>query len=333
MNGHEHAVSIFARSKLDQRLIREAGHGLDDLAEIVRLVRADGIGTLKGEATREDSEPPKHTLLGRVEEPVTPLDGRPQARMAVIDAALGGERAQGSGHDPGESRDAHVSRASGGELDRKRQPVGRATDRDDIGARRPIENEAWLSESGSFDEEPHSVRCKCLPDPGFTRRRRNGEWRDPPNDLAVDPERRPARRQNAYAGGRVEKSSRAGCRGVDHVLAVVEGDHHVVTAHREHRGDRGLAEAAVAGETESKLDGWGDRDRIAKRCKIDPYDGQALESRDHLIRDPRLAATARAGQRQQPRSGAEPTQRGQFAFSSDEARLRDRCPHVHWAEG
>src|SRR5204862_913252 len=110
----------------------------------VSVVREDGKATRNGQATREAPEPPKHTLLGRVEERVTPLDGRPQARMAVIDAALGGEGAQGSGHDPGESRDAHVSRASGGELDRKRQPVGRATDRDNIGARRPIENEAWL---------------------------------------------------------------------------------------------------------------------------------------------------------------------------------------------
>src|SRR5207247_3803364 len=176
MNGHEHAVSIFARRKLDQRLIGEAGHGLDDLAEVVRQVRADGLGTLKGEATREDPEPPKDTLLGRVEERVTPLDGRPQTRMAVIAAALGGEGAEGSGHGPGESRSAHVSRASGGELDRERQPVGRATDRGAIGARRPIENEAWLSESGAFDEEPHGVRRESLPDPAFTRRRRNGEW-------------------------------------------------------------------------------------------------------------------------------------------------------------
>src|SRR5205814_4701163 len=63
VNRHEHAVSIFARSKLDQRLVREAGHGLDDLAEIVRLVRADGLSSLKAEPTREASEPPNRALL------------------------------------------------------------------------------------------------------------------------------------------------------------------------------------------------------------------------------------------------------------------------------
>src|SRR2546428_12014793 len=111
-----------------------------------------------------------------------------------------------------------MTRSPCGELDGERRSIEGPTDPDDVRTGRFVEDETGLGDASSFDEETDRVRAEGDSDPALSGRRKRERW-DPPHELVVDPERRPARRDDAYRVGGWQEFVGASGRRLGGVLA------------------------------------------------------------------------------------------------------------------
>src|SRR2546426_8858644 len=225
-----------------------------------------------------------------------------------------------------------MTRSPCGELDGERKSIDGPTDPDDVRTGRFVEDETGLGDASSFDEETDRVRAEGDTDPALSGRRKRERW-DPPHELVVDPERRPARRDDADRVGGCQKFVGAGGRRLGEVLAVVENEKDAVTTHRQGCHDRGAAQRPVAGGTKCALDGWRDGRRISQRGEVDPRDDGDPPCTDQLVCEPSLARPTSPGEGQQARRSTEPAENRELALSPDEGCPRHRPQPAHEAEG
>ena len=103
------------------------------------------------------------------------------------------------------------------------------------------------------------------------------------------------------------------------MLAVVEHEQEARVADLAHeRGDRVLLGAQVEPDRGGGL--AGDQCRVADRGQLDEPRALRVVPRGELQREPRLAAAAGAGEREQPGVAQQPSELRQLALAPDEAR-------------
>ena len=103
-----------------------------------------------------------------------------------------GEEIVEAGRELGDARMPEPRRR---QLDRERDPVDRAADGDDVGAARPVQDEARLGELRPVDEELHGIGAGASRRLAREERIGQGERRHAPNEFALDVERFAAGRE------------------------------------------------------------------------------------------------------------------------------------------
>jgi hypothetical protein len=183
----QHPIAARRRLVDEQRLVDQGGHQQQDI-QVVAGTGPDLLGRLQRAAAGEHGQPPQQDLLGLRQEPVTPLDGRPQGLVMrqrgprpagqepepiaeTVAQLLGGERA-GTGC---------------GQLDRQRDPVQTPADAGHRGRVLRCQREGRIHQPGPVDEQPHGLgavdRCRV--------QRLHGQRRDAVRQLPGHAERLP----------------------------------------------------------------------------------------------------------------------------------------------
>ena len=226
----EPAPAVGANRAERERSVCEPDHRLD---RVDVLPAAHGLHGRRWNRRRERGHPPQDGLVGRVEQLVAPVEGGPQRPLA------GDRRATAVGQQPEpvvqpveDVRGLEHPQSRGRHLDREGQPVEPPADLPHgvkVGAA-PGSVRAYAA--GPVKEQSDGVRHLCAP----TREGIGGcraERGQPPQDLAAQAERFPARREDRHGGGAHEEGLGQPCARLDHVLAVVQDQQ--AAAHRRCR--------------------------------------------------------------------------------------------------
>ena len=249
---------------------------VDERGDCVDVGTADRLGGLERAAAGENGEAGEQVLLLRRQQIVAPGDRRPQRSLSL-------RRRPGA---PGEQRQPlleplqkrrqskhlHPCRS---ELDRKRQTVEPAADLDDLAVRHEVRADSGRPLHEELDRFPVAQRV------------------DGDLPLAVDVQRLPARDEHGQLRTRADRLGYSRC-GVEQMLEVVEHEQQPFVPHR--RRQRVLRAERLSG-------GILDECRIGERGERHPPDTVVVVvcgGSGSLQREPRLAASTRAGQCHQP---------------------------------
>ena len=214
-------IRVFATD--DQRLVDEPGDQVQDVLLADPAARAHRFDGVQAEPTGEDRKAPEQAALWLIEQPVGPVDRRPQRSLARRhvgggDAAQQAEAVRQPLVDLGQREDLEPAR---GQLDRERQPVEAAADPDDkVGVRWRVD-QSGCGTLGARQEQPGGVV-------GLQRLWGIGGPRLDPQ--GGEGEHRLGREAKRLAAGRYERDRRACLQeraghlaaGVEKMLAVVE---------------------------------------------------------------------------------------------------------------
>ena len=242
----------------------------------------------------EDGEAAQHQAFEVGQQPVAPIERRlqgllprrrrarpdPQQGQALVEQ--GGGLLQAVGLDP-----------PGGELDRERDAVELAADRDDDRGFRIGQLEVGAARRRALDEQPG--RGKCLGGRGGERLavRRTGERLEAVDVLAIDLERLATGREDVDLRSGLEQACDQHRDGIDEMLAGIEDQQNSLVAQMRDQARRRIAR--LNGEAEHGGGRGGHQVRIAQHGEIDEEHGaskgfeQVMPDRD---RGRRLADAA-----------------------------------------
>ena len=248
--------------------------------------------------------------LDRCEQGTLPRDRRARAARQQAEAIV----------EPfGELRDRERAHARGRQLERERDPVEPATDPRNRSGRARIEREVRVRRARALDEEPprvgreHALRVGLVL--GGER-----EGRDPPARLALDSERLAARRQHAHVRASGEHGVDDDRARGEQVLAVVEHEQEI----RLRQPMRQDFERGRAGGLGQPARGDDDARYLLVRREageLDPDHAVGVATHAVLgdgVREPRLARSARAGDRDHARAVEQLTDLATLALATDQ---------------
>jgi len=269
----------------DERLVDQAREEVDDLAARDGSARTHVLRRLEREAAGEDRQAPEEHALLAGEQVVAPLDGGAQRLLArARRAAAGGEDVEAVAQPRRDLVQRQRCHARRGKLDGQRHAVQAPADLLDRLLVLLARAEVRVG-GGALDEQPARL----------------GQRGHAPGHLALAVQRLAARGQDAHArSGTQEVLGQARAR-VDHVLAVVEHDDRL--APREVRGERLLRRALGRDRgADGQGRGLGHEPTVREARELDEPDavGNGLDARQRLDGQARLAAAARADQREHP---------------------------------
>ena len=236
---------------------------------------ADRLGRLEGEAAGEYRQAREEGLLLLVQQVVRPVDQRPQRLLARLQRAVPAGQDLVAVVEPlvdvGDRERAHPRRC---QLQRQRNAL---EPRHQLGDRRGLalgERESGLVELGALDEELDGGRLRQRLEARRARRQRQRL-----HDVGLlpgDAQRDAAGRQDANVGRGAQDRAGELCARVDHLLAVVEDQHHragleVRRQRLQQRPPRFLAHAEHARRLAR------DQRSVADRLQVDEPDAVGVQ--------------------------------------------------------
>ena len=182
----------------------------------------DVHGRLDRPAVDEDRQGGQHVLLGVVEQPDAPFDGRAQRALALGKIDRAGAQGVEATSEPGEQRIRFQQSGAGrGELDGERQTVEAPADLHD-GQRVVLgQGEVVADGLGPIDEQLHGGQRGQLFDRRPLRERRHRQRADRVLPLGPEPKHGAARREDLEAGAAGEELVELG-RDADDLFEVVQ---------------------------------------------------------------------------------------------------------------
>jgi hypothetical protein len=304
----------------DDRLVHQPGQQREHVFASDVVAGADLLGRLQVETAREHRESrPQHLLLGRAQFEA-PAHCRVQRLMTFrTPAAPRGEHLETILQSLHDLRRGQGSQPDRGELEGQGQSVKAPADLQDrltvllddleLGVRRP----------GPVHEESHRLVVQGLAGVQATLLR-NGQRRHGEDLLALDVEHLSTGRQHAQARSLRQELADHDCAGVGQMLAVVQHHQQLLVVEMV----RQVSQRVLGNLMKVKCarDRVRQQLRVSQRRQLDEPHAVGKGS-SHLPgcpqREPRLARTAHAGERQQPTAGQHPTDLRQLLAASDEA--------------
>jgi hypothetical protein len=285
----------------DDRFVHEPRERVD------RQARRDRQRRVGIETAHEHRKAAERPLLGGVEQVVAPLNRGPHGPVPRgRDAWAAAEATEPRFEVREDLGRRHRADPRSSELNRERQPIKPLAQRRDRGVRIGVGNEPHVSLSRSLDEQA----LRVLGSQGL----------QPPDGLAAHAERLTARRQDPQPAARAQQRRRQLRAGVDHVLAVVDDQQHVALGEvapqrlgRRHRA--GAADLERPRDLRSRVRvSWTSREIDEPDAARPPTDLATCQ----LDRQARLAHTAGAGQRHEPRALQRLGEPDELARAADE---------------
>ena len=310
-----------------QRLVDQMRQQVHDLLAGKAAVAADLLGSVKAEAPREHTEAPQQPGLGRLQEPVAPVQRRLQRLLPRLERSpLVAQQPEGRHQAPRDLGGRQRACTRSRQLDRKRHPVEATADPHDVPRVGLRQHELRLDGARALDEQAHRLVAQQL-----GRRQRAGgvrkrERRHAPHQLAGQRERLAARGQHLNRRTAAQDLlDRLGAAG-DQVLAVVEHDQQLPPGQPvdQRRGARRASALREAGRGRDRV---GDQLRPGERCQIDEPGSVAkllaLACR-HLEGEARLARPCGSAERDQRSTAKQPDDLRDRRLTPDEYRQLDR---------
>ncbi len=213
----------------DERLGFQGAQDAEDLPPGYAVTGADCLRGGRVEPADQDRKTPEDRLLGRIQQPVAPVDrcGEPAVACRPGSAAPGQqvqlrELVFQPGQDVAQRERADVA---GHEFDGERQAVEAPADLGHQMAVAAMERESRGVARGAVDEEPYRLGpqegCHIVSGVG----RRQGQLADPEHGLSGHPQRLPAGGQDPQPGAPDQQGRREPGARLRQMLAVVQNQH------------------------------------------------------------------------------------------------------------
>jgi hypothetical protein len=305
-----------------ERLFDQAAEQLEDRAGSERLTAAYLLGGLEAEAAGEDGEPPEQHALVGAEQLVAPVErGRerplPRKRRAAARAEHAERVAQPLQY---LFRREHADPCRR-QLERERHAVEPDAELGHRAGVAHVDLEAGRSVRSPFGKQPHRPQAHEIGGRRQPLEVRQRERRDAPRDLALDPERLTARREQHHPGAGAHDRGGKRRAGIDQVLAVVEHDERVAVA--ELLNERRLGVPPV-GQCQAQRGRHLGRHQLGVSERGELHQPGAVLKRRHAPRrefagKPALARPASPAEGQQPGAGEQPVNFTELPLATDEA--------------